>query len=105
MYQHLDGRLWTQIAEKDIDDWCNDFAHFTPNNGESLQQLFEHIEGWLNTRSIERACERDRTPILVVGHAGWINAVKILAASQDIPKLTAEWPRSINYQLCNRLDF
>ncbi|SLJ85005.1 histidine phosphatase family protein [Psychrobacter sp. DAB_AL43B] len=94
-----------QIAKKHIDDWCNNFAHFAPNNGESLQQLFERVEEWLYARSIERSCERDRTPILVVGHVCWSNAAKMIAASQYISKLAAEWPRSVNYQLCSRPDF
>lgn len=100
-----DGQLWEQIEKKEIDNWCNDFAKFAPDNGESLQQLFNRVEAWLNTRMSEETGKIESTSILVVGHAGWINAAKIIASSQDIPKIAAEWPRSVNYLQYNRLDF
>lgn len=95
-----DGRLWTQITKQEIDDWCNDFAHFAPKNGESLQQLFDRVKSWLDAISAEQG----DNPILAVGHAGWVNAAKIIVAGQDVPKLANEWPCSVNYQSCSRLD-
>jgi len=88
-----DGRPWEQIAKQEIDDWCDNFAHFTLDNGESLQQLFDRVEGWLAKRLVEQG----NTPILAVGHAGWINAAKMIDAGRDVPKIAADWPRSVDY--------
>ena len=100
-----DGQLWEQIEKKEIDNWCNDFANFAPDNGESLQQLFDRVKAWLSNRRSEETGKIESKPILIVGHAGWINAAKIIASSQDIPKIAAEWPRSVNYLQYSRLDF
>lgn len=94
-----DGRPWEQIAKQEIDDWCDNFAHFAPNNGESLQQLFDRVEGWLN----KVLAEQGNIPILAVGHAGWINAAKMIDAGQDIPKIAADWPSSVAYGECSQL--
>ncbi|AMN67161.1 histidine phosphatase family protein [Psychrobacter sp. P11G5] len=95
-----DGRPWEQIAKQEIDDWCDNFAHFAPNNGESLQQLFDRVEGWLN----KVLAEQDNTPILAIGHAGWINAAKMIDAGQDVPKIAADWPSSVAYGECSCLE-
>lgn len=86
-----ENRPWAQIAKQEIDDWCNDFAHFAPANGESLQQFFRRVESWLNTHMTN-------SPILAVGHAGWINAAKMIAAGQQVPQLAADWPRPVAYR-------
>ncbi len=85
-----DGLPWAQIPKQEIDDWCDNFARFAPDNGESLQQLFIRIENWLATHITN-------TPILVVGHAGWINAAKMIDAGQKVPQLAADWPRPVAY--------
>ncbi|MGE6359886.1 histidine phosphatase family protein [Psychrobacter glacincola] len=95
-----DGCRWAQITKQEIDEWCHNFAHFSPSHGESLQQLFERVEGWL----VKVSTEQKDSPVLVIGHAGWINAAKIIAADQEVPKTAAEWPRSVAYLSCNRID-
>lgn len=88
-----DGKPWSQISKQEIDDWCEDFANYAPKNAESLQQLFHRAEGWL-----EKVSEvQDDSAILAVGHAGWINAAKMIEAGQDVPRVAADWPRSVNY--------
>lgn len=95
-----DGRPWEQIDKQEIDDWCNDFVHFTPDNGESLQQLFTRVESWLNERIAEQSNLSINTPILAVGHAGWINAAKMIDAGRDVPQVATDWPTSVAY--CER---
>lgn len=95
-----DGCQWAKITKQEIDEWCNNFAYFAPSHGESLQQLFERVEGWL----VKVSTEQKDSPVLVIGHAGWINAAKIIAADQEVPKTAAEWPRSVAYLSCNRID-
>ncbi len=86
-----DGLLWAQIAKEEIDIWCDNFASFAPDNGENLQQLFSRVETWLQAQAVNNSA------ILVVGHAGWINAAKMVATRQEIPKLASDWPRSVAY--------
>lgn len=100
-----DGRPWEQISQQEIDDWCHNFAYFAPDNGENLHQLFERAESWIRARTVESNAERDNKPILAVGHAGWINAAKMIAYEQDVPKVATQWPRSVNYLESSRLDF
>lgn len=91
-----DGCPWEQIAKQDIDDWCNDFANFAPDQGESLQQLFTRVEYWLN----QRITEQNDGIILAIGHAGWINAAKMINAGEDIPQIAADWLPAVAY--CER---
>lgn len=100
-----DGRSWEQIAKQEIDDWCNDFAYFAPTDGESLHQLFTRTEDWLNSRVIEKNTDANSTPILAIGHAGWISTAKMIADGKSVPRATSEWSHSVNYLECSRLDF
>ena len=97
-----DGQPWAQIPKQQIDDWCTNFADFAPEGGESLQQLFERIENWINEMTRQNSSHR---PILAVGHAGWINAASMIVAGQKVPKIAAEWPRPVNYLEHRQLDF
>lgn len=85
-----ESRPWTQIAKQDIDAWCDDFADFAPDKGESLRQFFARIDGWMARHTSD-------TPILAVGHSGWINAALMIAAGRDVPQTAADWPRSVGY--------
>lgn len=95
-----DGQPWTQIPKQDIDEWCDSFADFSPQGGESLQHLFNRAKKWLDTILSEQ-----ESPVLIIGHAGWINAAHILAAGEEIPKIAAEWPHSVAYLSRSRLNF
>lgn len=86
-----DGLYWTQIPKREIDDWCESFATFAPDNGEMLQQLFNRVEEWLKARASENSA------ILAVGHAGWINAAKMVTNGQEVPSLAIDWPRAVAY--------
>ncbi len=93
-----DGQSWSDIPKQAIDEWCADFAHSAPYHGESVAQLFTRVEGqiesWLKACSIE---DKDES-VLAVGHAGWINAAKMLAAREGVPQVAADWPRPIGYR-------
>ena len=94
-----DGRPWTQITKEEIDAWCANFAHFAPDNGESLQQLFHRVEDWLNARTLEQSAISTSIdiPVLAVGHAGWISAAKMITAGKDVPQLATEWSAPVAY--------
>lgn len=97
-----DGQPWAQIAKQEIDDWCDNFADFAPKDGESLQQVFNRTEAWLNKMAKQNS---DHRTILAVGHAGWINAASMIVAGQEVPKIAADWPRPVNYLECRQLNF
>lgn len=94
-----DGQAWSQIGKNQIDTWCDNFAEFDFETGESLTQLFARVETWLQTRTNETK------PILAIGHAGWINAAKMMSQAQPIPKLAKDWPSAVNYNELSILDF
>ena len=102
-----DGRPWTQITKEEIDEWCANFAHFAPENGESLQQLFHRVEDWLNARTLEQSAISTSIdmPVLVVGHAGWISAAKMIAAGKDVPQLATEWTAPVVYNQLSILKY
>lgn len=88
-----DGLPWADIPWQEIDAWCEDFADYQPGNGESVRQLFTRVERWLGQQMLAN----EDAPILVVGHAGWINAAKRLATGAGVPQVAADWPRSLGY--------
>lgn len=101
-FGNWDGQPWAQIPKQEIDDWCDHFADFAHNDGESLQQLFERVENWLNEMAAQNSGQKS---VLAVGHAGWINAANMIAAGQETPKIAADWPQAVNYLQCRKLDF
>lgn len=84
-----DGLPWEAISRTEMDTWINNFAEFAPGGAESLQQLFGRVTQWLNQPSSK--------PRLVVGHAGWINAARIISAKKALPTDSRDWPSSVNY--------
>lgn len=86
-----DGKCWQDIDKAQIDDWCADFAHFAPNNGESLTAFFERIKDWL------ASLDHENTPKLIVGHSGWITAATMIANNQAVPTDPAKWSKGISY--------
>lgn len=84
-----DGLSWEQIDHHEMDAWCENFAQFAPGGAENLKQLFSRVEIWLNKPSTQ--------PRLVVGHAGWINAARIINAKKPLPSSPNDWPASVNY--------
>ena len=99
-FGNWDGQPWAQIPKQEIDDWCDHFADFAPKGGESLQQLFNRAENWLNEMAAQNSGQK---PVLAVGHAGWINAASMIAARQEAPKIAADWPQAVNYLQCRKL--
>ncbi len=89
-FGHWDGRPWQQIPRAEVDLWCEQFADYAPGGGESLRLLFSRVELWLAGQS--------HRPRLAVGHAGWINAARLLTAGRSVPTAAADWPRPVAYR-------
>lgn len=113
-----ENRYWHQISKAEIDAWCDNFAQFAPEGGESLTQLFARATDWLselnqqqsalanssliNSSVISSAVSSDsyvvkESAVLVVGHAGWITTVKMIAQWQGVPSQARDWPRPVKH--------
>lgn len=88
-----EGKPWTQINKSEIDKWCDNFAIFAPTGGESLTELFQRVSEWLHKQHHKSS----DTPVLAVGHAGWITTAKIISDGKDMPQKAKQWPKSVSY--------
>jgi alpha-ribazole phosphatase len=79
-----DGRLWRDIAWDELRAWEDDFLDHAPGGGESLRRLRGRVDAVL---------ARDR-PVLAVGHAGWINALR---TRHSEPLRAVDWPAPWKY--------
>lgn len=80
-----DGLSWDEIGEAAVAEWCADFARYTGHGGESVSMLFERCTGWSDDASRASAC-------CVVGHAGWITALRMLQEGRGAPDSASDWP-------------
>ena len=78
-----EGRAWRDVPRAEFDAWCDDFLQHAPGDGESLAALFDRAEAWRAT---------NEGVVLVVGHAGWMHAMRWIASGRSRPTRAAEWP-------------
>lgn len=87
-----DGQPWSEISREAFAAWEADFLGHAPGGGESLAALRRRQAEWLDKAG-------DLPVRLVIGHAGWINALR----TRHHPQLTAaDWPRPLRYGRCWR---
>lgn len=80
-----DGLTWDEIGESAVTAWCADFARHAGHGGESVSMLFERCASWLaGASSSSTRC--------IVGHAGWINAARLLQDGRGLPEAARAWP-------------
>lgn len=101
-----DGRPWTGIDRNEVAAWERDFARHRPGGGETVAELMARARGFLHERALELAREHPPRPaggpaatLLVVGHAGWINAARLARE----PARAADWPPVAAYASLVRL--
>ena len=80
-----DGQRWSEIDPAQISVWADNFLHHGPGGGESLDQLRHRVREVLADPA---------APSLIVGHAGWINALRTLAL--PAPR-ASDWPAPPRY--------
>jgi alpha-ribazole phosphatase len=80
-----DGRPWQDIDRAEIDAWAADLALATPHGGESQAALQGRVRAFVGALEAEAAIGGGT---LVVGHAGWIIALRSLDTMLD----AAAWP-------------
>jgi alpha-ribazole phosphatase len=94
-----DGETWERIGPAPVDAWCRDFARHAPGGGESVEALLARCGALLG----EWTGARSATRVYAVGHAGWINAVRLLTAANGPgspggpPPGVADWPPAVAY--------
>jgi alpha-ribazole phosphatase len=76
-----EGHAWSEIDGADIAAWEADFLQHAPGGGESLAQLLQRVRRFVDGRS---------GTSLVVGHAGWINALRCVI--DGVAPHAADWP-------------
>jgi alpha-ribazole phosphatase len=86
-----DGQPWSAIPEAEVAAWADDLLHHTPGGGESLAALA------LRAHAFAREAMNDPARLrLVVGHGGWINALRHVsaetAASPTATVRASDWP-------------
>lgn len=90
-----DGRPWTSIAPAELAAWTDDFSDHHPGGGESVRELMARCAAWLEELGGHEGT--GARPCCVVGHAGWINAARWVAAGRAQPGSAADWPRVLGY--------
>ncbi len=93
-----DGLAWSSIDVGEIDAWCSDFPHARPGGGEPVSRLLARCRSFVDEKRREHA---DGGPgrCVVVGHAGWINALRWITSDTDARALptAAQWPAPLPY--------
>ena len=80
--QTLDTKRW--------EEWCNDWQHVIPPDGENLAMLRSRVEAWLSQTTLS-------TEPVLIAHAGVVRTLRVLAGaswdeamSTPVPHLTWE---------------
>lgn len=96
-----DGRPWSDIAWAEVEVWRGDLLNARPAGGESVAELALRVRQVLAGAVGASAAE----PVwLLVGHAGWINVARLLAA-QGPSFDPAPWPVAPRYGEPTRIRF
>ena len=99
-----DGRSWDDIGAEQVDAWCRDFAGHPPGGGEAVAALMVRCAVWLGDR------RQGGGRVYLVGHAGWINAARLLQERSvgDAPPASlqpSDWPPALAYGAALQLVF
>jgi alpha-ribazole phosphatase len=83
-----DGLPWSRIAPQEVAQWEADFLHHRPGGSESLAGLMQRVREFLQEHAVPGGT------LLVVGHAGWMQAA---AGLHEPAPCAATWPRAPGY--------
>jgi alpha-ribazole phosphatase len=83
-----DGQAWAHIPWAEVAAWEADLLHHAPGGGEALATLAQRVQ------ACRRRWAAAGQPVLVVGHAGWLNAWR--AVPPGCTQLPASaWPPAL----------
>ena len=100
-----EGQPWSAISHAEVAAWEADFASHAPGGGESLAVMTRRCQSFLTQRwtlaAAKAAAEDDgaaagagSAELLMVAHAGWINASAVRDPATLQP---ADWPAAPGY--------
>ncbi|MED5618236.1 histidine phosphatase family protein [Ideonella sp. BN130291] len=79
-----DGRAWQDVPPAEVAQWEARFAEHAPGGGEALSALLARALAFLQEQAGPQ-------PLLVVGHAGWMQALAWHGAHAQPPR-AEQWP-------------
>jgi alpha-ribazole phosphatase len=85
-----DGLSWAHIPHAEVDAWGADFAQHRPGGAESLIDLCHRLQAWLHSQP-------PQAPLLVIAHAGCMQALSWMAAHPAWPTDTAHQPSAAQW--------
>ena len=65
-----EGKLWSDINKKDLKSWMEDFVKIPAGNGESLNQMFIRVSGFIEDLRNEKFDK-----VLIITHSGVIRCI------------------------------
>jgi alpha-ribazole phosphatase len=83
-----DGLPWSRIVPQEVAQWEADFLHHRPGGSESLAGLMQRVREFLQEHAVPGGA------LLVVGHAGWMQAA---AGLHEPAPCAATWPPAPAY--------
>lgn len=90
-----DGQPWASIPHSAVAAWEADFLQHAPGGAEALVALMARCQAFITERAAEAS-----PAVLLVAHAGWINA----SGLRDVQPVTAaQWPAAPHYGAMVRL--
>lgn len=93
-----DGQAWRDIDQAKVDAWCADFLQHRPGDGESLADVFQRVDAWVENSLMAQGASNETR--LVIGHAGWMLALQWRMTRHDLPEQAAQWPAPPAYGQC-----
>jgi alpha-ribazole phosphatase len=79
-----EGQPWPQVPAEEVTAWEAHFLDHAPGGGESLRALMARVQGFLHEQAGD-------APLLVVAHAGWMQALHWQLHEADAPT-ARRWP-------------
>jgi alpha-ribazole phosphatase len=101
-----DGMPWSAIPQAEIDAWCADFLHHKPGGTASLNDMLQQVRQWWamplgpGAQGVAQSSTASSSPMLVVGHGGWMLSARWLATRTSPPERADQWPTPPAYGQC-----
>ena len=65
-----EGKKWTEIPKKELNEWMLDYVTVKPPNGENLAEMYARVSGFL-----EKLQEESFEKVLLITHGGTIRCI------------------------------
>jgi alpha-ribazole phosphatase len=75
-------RAWSDIPREEVDAWTADLIHYRPGGGESVLQVAQRAQAFLDDVS-----KRDAEDVIVICHAGTIRLLSAAARGSSVEQI------------------